>query len=601
MATAIDAWMQHPTKRFMTDPMFTSLLRWNRLDPVQFQDEKHPIYTPEFSLASMDGAKVEAGLVCAWYGPEGPLISNEEVRQLCALHPGRFLGVASGDIRDPVRCVAGIRQYVLQQGFVAVRILPWLWERYADDRLFYPIYAACVELGVPLCLQVGHTGPLRPSDSGRPIPHLERVLLDFPELTVVGGHIGAPWLEEMLFLAGKFPNFYIDTSAYVPERYPAALVEYMRGRGAKRVLYGSNYPMLQHQQIYQQLDKLKLSDETLALFLRGNAQRVFKLPQKIKRIHEYKRQLMNILFVIHRYLELKSKSPSERQSYQKRVVLIGGKAASAYVNAKIIIKLISNVSKVINADPDTAPYLKCAFVPNYCVSAAQMMIPASDISEHISTAGTEASGTSNMKLPGGIGDAMPTSDEEGSVVRARGTGPFFSFFFSISKMWASGDAAEFRRLLGAAGLDREAERLGQLLSAWRRNSQLCCQLCAQCLADASAAPAARQLAAVMLKNHWRELAAWPGDTDAYFFRQACLAALDPSAGARGTPRHVARAAAAAAAELAALGQSPELAPTLQRTSCGQLCARCRESSRMPPTRQRRSSNCLAAMSCRMRL
>ncbi|CAE7021844.1 unnamed protein product [Symbiodinium sp. CCMP2456] len=151
---AVDAWMQHPTKRFMTDDIFTSLLRWNRLDPVQFQQEEHPIYSTQMSLSSMDSGLVEAGLISAWYSPQGPMISNEDVRKACAAHPGRFFGVASGDIRDPVRCVQEIRNFVQNHGFVAVRILPWLWQKYANDPLFYPIYTACVELGVPLCLQV---------------------------------------------------------------------------------------------------------------------------------------------------------------------------------------------------------------------------------------------------------------------------------------------------------------------------------------------------------------------------------------------------------------------------------------------------------------
>jgi len=138
---------------------------------------------------------------------------------------------------------------------------------------------------------------------------------------------------------------------------------------------------------------------------------------QIKRIHEYKRQLMNILFVIHRYQELKRKSPGEREKVQKRVVLIGGKAASAYVNAKIIIKLINNVGKVINNDPDTSKYLKVAFVPNYCVTAAEILIPASDISEHISTAGTEASGTSNMKFVMNGGLIVGTMDGANIEIR----------------------------------------------------------------------------------------------------------------------------------------------------------------------------------------
>ena len=121
--------------------------------------------------------------------------------------------------------------------------------------------------------------------------------------------------------------------------------------------------------------------------------------------------------MIHRYQELKRKSPAEREKVQKRVVLIAGKAASAYVNAKIIIKLINNVSAVINNDPDTNKYLKLAFIPNYCVSAAEMLVPASDISEHISTAGTEASGTSNMKFVMNGGLIVGTMDGANIEIR----------------------------------------------------------------------------------------------------------------------------------------------------------------------------------------
>merc|ERR1719330_1069412 len=138
---------------------------------------------------------------------------------------------------------------------------------------------------------------------------------------------------------------------------------------------------------------------------------------QIKRIHEYKRQFMNVLFVIHRYLELKRMSAGERARMQKRVVLIGGKAASAYRNAKIIIKLIGNVSAVINNDPETSRYLKVAFMPNYRVSVAQTIIPASDISEHISTAGTEASGTSNMKFVMNGGLIVGTMDGANIEIR----------------------------------------------------------------------------------------------------------------------------------------------------------------------------------------
>lgn len=119
---------------------------------------------------------------------------------------------------------------------------------------------------------------------------------------------------------------------------------------------------------------------------------------QIKRIHEYKRQLMNILYVIHRYLTLKDMTPKERAQVVPRVVFYGGKAAPGYHNAKAIIKLINAVGQIVNNDEEIGDILKVIFYPNYCVSAAQILIPASELSQHISTAGMEASGTSNMKF-----------------------------------------------------------------------------------------------------------------------------------------------------------------------------------------------------------
>lgn len=125
-----------------------------------------------------------------------------------------------------------------------------------------------------------------------------------------------------------------------------------------------------------------------------------------KRFHEYKRQFMNILSVIYAYKKLKELPDSELtdEKVTKRTVLFSGKAAPGYMQAKLIIKLINSVAEVINKDKRTSKYLKLVFIPNYSVSIAEILIPASDISQHISTAGTEASGTSNMKfsLNGGL-------------------------------------------------------------------------------------------------------------------------------------------------------------------------------------------------------
>ncbi|KDQ52459.1 glycosyltransferase family 35 protein [Jaapia argillacea MUCL 33604] len=125
---------------------------------------------------------------------------------------------------------------------------------------------------------------------------------------------------------------------------------------------------------------------------------------QIKRLHEYKRQSLNILGVIHRYLLLKTLTPAQRKKVVPKVVFFAGKAAPGYFIAKLIIRLIVNVARVLNSDPDTKEYLTVFFLPDYSVSLAEILIPASDISQHISTAGTEASGTSNMKfcLNGGL-------------------------------------------------------------------------------------------------------------------------------------------------------------------------------------------------------
>lgn len=266
----VDAWLQHPTPDFLAQPMFASLLRWTGgTVPDAF-----PL---EATLASMDAAGVARGLLTAWWGPTGPLLPNDAVAACVRAHPDRFAGVGSVDLSRPMDAVRELRRTVRSLGFVAVRVLPWLWRLPPNDRRYYPIYAECVELGVPFCLQVGHTGPLAPSEPGRPIPYLDEVALDFPELVIVAGHVGYPWTEEMVALTRKYPNVYLDTSAYAPARYPPELVRYLRSGGAKKVLWGTNFPMLTHARCLEGVDALGLDDAARRAFLRDNAVRVFRL------------------------------------------------------------------------------------------------------------------------------------------------------------------------------------------------------------------------------------------------------------------------------------------------------------------------------------
>jgi predicted TIM-barrel fold metal-dependent hydrolase len=268
----IDVWMQHPTARFLAEDTLASLRRWT--DAI-------PNGAPgiEVTLAAMDAAGVECGLLSAWSAPRRPpLISNAEVAAWVAAHPDRFGGLACVDLDRPMEAVRELRRCVAEHGFKGLRVVPWLWEAPPTDRRYYPLYAACVDLGVPFCTQVGHTGPLRPSETGRPIPYIDQVALDFPELVIVGGHIGYPWTEEMVAVARKHEHVYIDTSAYTARRFPTELIAYMKTRGGRRkVLFGSNYPMILPGQALEGIDELGLDDETRELFLSGNAARVFRL------------------------------------------------------------------------------------------------------------------------------------------------------------------------------------------------------------------------------------------------------------------------------------------------------------------------------------
>ena len=176
---------------------------------------------------------MQSALLSAWYGPQGPLISNEEVHAWTRQHPESFLRNRRCRFWLSMQAIKTLRKCVHYRGFKGLRVIQWLWEKPCTDPLYYPLFAECVQLNVPVCLSVSLPGPLQTSETGRPL-HIERVALDFPELKIVCGHLGYPWQQEMIAFATKFPNVYIDTSAYKCKRFPMEIVNYMNTNGRRK-------------------------------------------------------------------------------------------------------------------------------------------------------------------------------------------------------------------------------------------------------------------------------------------------------------------------------------------------------------------------------
>lgn len=269
----IDAWAQ-PGDRVLTErvPEIARLLRQSKSPMLERS------FGPDELVAEMDRAGIRCILLCAWCRPGQWVVTNDEIAVYTQRHPGRFAGVATVDLERPVEAVRELERAVKSLGMVALRVIPWLWKRPPNDKLYYPLYVKCIELGIPFCTQVGHTGPLMPSETGRPVPYLDEVALTFPELTIVGGHIGHPWTDEMIGLAWKHERVYIDTSAYLPAYYPPQLIKFMNSYGREKVLFGSNFPQLDLSRCVEQAEALELRPEARAAFLHENARRIFRIP-----------------------------------------------------------------------------------------------------------------------------------------------------------------------------------------------------------------------------------------------------------------------------------------------------------------------------------
>lgn len=239
-------------------------------------------------LGKMDAAGIErAFLIAAKIGREGLpgswRLPYEVVARAAAAHPDRFSGLAG---IDPYEGMAGVRELeraVRELGFIGAHVYPHWFDLAPDHAKYYPFYAKCVELGVPIQMQVGQSliyTPAQPMRSvGRPIA-LDAVACDFPELKLVGIHIGIPWHEEMIAMAWKHPNVYIGSDAHSPKYWPEPFVKYLNSYGMKKVIFGTDYPIIDFGRAVSEIDALGLKPEAMRRLMRENVTDLYGLAKR---------------------------------------------------------------------------------------------------------------------------------------------------------------------------------------------------------------------------------------------------------------------------------------------------------------------------------
>lgn len=232
----------------------------------------------------MDEAGISHACMSAWSRPGQAIFSNAELAKYTRAYPKRIFGLAAVDLHKPVEAVKELEHYVKVEGFVGLRVVPWLWNLPPSDAHYWPLYVKCIELDIPFLTQVGHTAPACPSEVGRPIPYVDTIALKFPELKIVMGHIGYPWAAEAVAVAWKHKNVYIDTSAWSPKYYAPELIHFANTTGRKKVMFGTNFPQLGWMACVDNFNKYLVNKEgglrakSIEDFMGGNAIRVLKLP-----------------------------------------------------------------------------------------------------------------------------------------------------------------------------------------------------------------------------------------------------------------------------------------------------------------------------------
>ena len=254
-------------------------------DKVRVEQSHRQGLTLEQYIEKMDRAGIERSLLvavrCGDLRVRGSTeIPYEKVHAAVQRYPHRFSGLAG---IDPTRGIAGLKELdraVKEFGFVGAHLYPHWFGQAPDAAIYYPYYARCAELGIPIMMQVGHClvyqKDRRLPSVGRPMT-LDRVAIDFPELTLIGIHLGYPWTEEMISVCTKHPNVYMAGDAYAPKHWGASAVHYANTFGQDKFMFGTDWWVIDPERAVDEVAELHFRPISLRKIMRDNALRVFNL------------------------------------------------------------------------------------------------------------------------------------------------------------------------------------------------------------------------------------------------------------------------------------------------------------------------------------
>lgn len=232
-------------------------------------------------IAAMDAAGVQTVLatdLLAWSYKRQTrfaLDMTSRIADLTRRYPGRVYGLADYDPFHIRASLEKLERDVREHAYKGVYVHVYGYDIGLDHRKMYPLYAKCEELGIPCSMQTGHVLEAMPSEHGRPM-QLDRIACDFPDLVLIGTHTGYPWVDEMLAVATKWPNVYVNIAAWMPKYFGESLVRFLRGRGThKKVIFGTNG--LDWARYLKEFDRLEIPEEYARAILVDTPRRVHGL------------------------------------------------------------------------------------------------------------------------------------------------------------------------------------------------------------------------------------------------------------------------------------------------------------------------------------